>query len=395
MRRAKCQDRNEAGTTRLETSTTTSRIWEEGLRLAPWHLQVEITPDLTTRDLFERSDKQVGGFTDPIPELTSIYSRLYPDGFKGRRVLDCACNNGAFLFAAKEAGAGACLGFDVREQWIEQARFLVRHRQGPSDDMHFETCDLYDLPERGIEPCDFTIFAGILYHVPDPIRALQIVGDLTREVMYINTAALAGWRDGAFVAEQEPEEHPLCGVYGLNWFPTGPRALIKTLRWLGFEEVRVWDWFARPPRPQGQPERDRIKLLAFRDRSVLESWDAGGPKDELGRLRERVVATVPPRATVLVATNGEEHYLEAIPRPAEHFPQNGIGVFHPNLGDGRPLMARLDELRARGARHLVIPASSLGWLESVPEFRRYLELRYSAVASDPDRDGCIIFELTA
>ncbi len=62
-------------------------------------------------------------------------------------MLDCACNCGAYLFWAKDEGAGRCRGFDVRAHWIDQARFLQRHRQGPNEDMRFEVMDLMDLPD--------------------------------------------------------------------------------------------------------------------------------------------------------------------------------------------------------------------------------------------------------
>jgi hypothetical protein len=163
------------------------------------------------------------------------------------------------------------------------------------------------------------------------------------------------------------------------------------LWWLGFEGVGCWDWFSQLSMPKS-PELDRFILLAFRDAAALEAWHANGPQDELSRMRERVVGTVPPRATVLVATRGQEHLLDALTRPAWHFPQNGAGAYVP-VTDSRALMVQLDELRARKADYLVIPKSSIVWLEGLPEFRRYLQLRYRAIAEEPERDGCIIYDL--
>ena len=43
-------------------------------------------------------------------------SALYPDGFQGRSIMDCACNCGGYLFWAKEIGADGridCLHNDV------------------------------------------------------------------------------------------------------------------------------------------------------------------------------------------------------------------------------------------------------------------------------------------
>src|SRR5436309_1828615 len=161
----------------------------EVIRLGPWHIEVEITPELTTRAFLEASE---GTYPESFGAL-SFYSprdgfvrkllRVFPDGLEGRSVLDCACNCGAYLFWAKELGAGECLGFDAREHWIEQARFLAKHRTGPGDDIRFEVCDLYDLPKLGLETFDVTLFNGIFYHLPDPVAGMKIAADLTRELL--------------------------------------------------------------------------------------------------------------------------------------------------------------------------------------------------------------------
>jgi tRNA (mo5U34)-methyltransferase len=381
----------------VASSSSADRVREEGLRLAPWHLQVEITPELTTRDLYEASEEKLPeGFYDPS-FVKDVIARLYGEaGMAGRSMLDCACNNGAYLFAAKEAGAGPCFGFDVRQIWIDQARFLAKYRDGPSDDMRFEACDLYDLPQRGLDPVDFTVCAGVLYHVPDPIRAIQVVADLTSDVMLLMSACAPGHRDGAFVASKETTEDPLSGVYGLSWFPTGPAAAIAVLRWLGFQEFRIWDWFAQHP-VANAPEVDRFELVAFRDKARVEGWDERGPGNAVGKMRETVATRVPPRSTVLVASEGSAGLLKAVGRPAQHFPQNGAGAFLPGMGDSDSwaLMVQIDELRAKGAQYLVVPESSGAWLGSVPKLHEHLQRRFKALAWDFERDGCILYELDA
>ena len=380
----------------MAVSASVDGIREQGLDLAPGHLQVEITPELSTKDLFESAEEKTPqGFYDPRPMVKGIIDRLYGDeGMRGRSALDCACNNGAYLFAAKEAGAGACFGFDVRDIWIDQARFLTEHRAGPSEDMQFDVCDLYELPSRALAPVHLTINAGVLYHVPDPIRAIEITAELTKEVMLLTSACAPGWRDGAFVAGQESKTGVLSGVYGLTWYPTGPAAAIPVLRWLGFQEFRVWDWFAQHPIPNA-PEVDRFLLLAFRDKSHAEEWDARGPAHAVGRMAERVVERVPPRAKVVVASGGDENLLKALRRPAEHFPQDGAGAYIDGLGPAESwaLMVQLDELRARGAQYFVVPQSSLDWFDGLPQLREHLDRRFKSLASDPERDGCLLYEL--
>ena len=126
---------------------STPELREELTRLGPWHMEVEISPELTTAAYLESPAREYpdsfGEVSFYRPRDTFIWrlSRLFPDGLQGRRVLDCACNCGAYLFYAKELGAGECIGFDVREHWIRQARFLAEHREGPTEGIRFEACD--------------------------------------------------------------------------------------------------------------------------------------------------------------------------------------------------------------------------------------------------------------
>jgi len=249
---------------------------EEIRRLGPWHYDVHVTDGISTHVAHEE-----GPGTDPLgasvsfldvrPSFMSTLSRVYPNGLAGRTMLDCACNCGAYLFWAKEFGAGACFGSDVREFWIRQARFLLEHRDGPQDDLRFEVADLYDLKRFSLEPFDVTFFGGIFYHLPDPVSGLKMATDLTRELIIINTATWNGLPDGMLVAADESKEQLLSGVYGLNWFPTGPAVLARILKFLGFPETRLHWWQTETV---DQPsEMGRLQLFAARDRSTFAHLD--------------------------------------------------------------------------------------------------------------------------
>ena len=85
-------------------------------------------------------------FQSPGQGFMRKMKRIFPNGLEGRSVMDCACNCGAYLLWCKELGAGECYGFDAREHWIRQARFLAEHR-GQTDGVRFEVHDLYDLDD--------------------------------------------------------------------------------------------------------------------------------------------------------------------------------------------------------------------------------------------------------
>jgi tRNA (mo5U34)-methyltransferase len=248
------------------------------VRLGPWHLDVQVTPEVSTAAFL---DAPAGSYPPELGTPTFLHgqrerwqhamSRVYPQGFEGRSFLDCACNCGAYAFWARELGAGACFGFDVREHWIRQARFLQEQRTvEPTDDIAFEALDLYELPKREERQFDVTLFSGILYHIPDPITGLKIAADRTRELLILNTSTRTGVPDGFLAIRGASTELIMSGVYGLSWYPTGPWVIQEMLRWCGFPETRlVW----RQDDMMPAEKIGRLELLAARDGSTFEAFD--------------------------------------------------------------------------------------------------------------------------
>ena len=102
---------------------------------------------------------------------------------------------------------------------------------------------------------------------------------------------------------------------------------------------------------------------------------------------------IPSGATVLVAAKGDEALLRLNGRTGWHFPMAEDGRyagFHP-AGDTAAI-AQLEALRARGADHLLLPKTTLWWLDHYEGLRRHLEDRYTALVAD---EHCAIFRLSA
>jgi tRNA (mo5U34)-methyltransferase len=253
-----------------------ARLRDEIIRLGPWHLDVEVTAEISTRAFldapegtYSRSgplDPSRVSFISPRNEWERLMKCIYPNGLNGKTLLDCACNCGGYSFWAKELGAEGCFGFDVREHWIRQARFLADHRQWSTEGLRFEVLDLYDLPKQGLKPFDIALFKGIFYHLPDPINGIKLVGDLTRELFILDTAIRMDLSDGMLVLATESPDTVMSGVYGLNWFPTGHHVLLRLLRWLGFPEARVVSWQREP----GREPFGRLQIVAARDAGLLQ-----------------------------------------------------------------------------------------------------------------------------
>jgi hypothetical protein len=205
----------------------------------------------------------------PQQMMQHLLAPAYPEGLQGRSFLDCACNSGGHSIAAVRHGAGRGVAFDARQHWVDQAEFLARHCGAP--ELTVRRCELNDLPALGLQPFDVTLFAGIFYHLPDPITGLRIAADLTRELLIVNTAVRPR-RDRALVLNIESDTHVLSGVDRLAWLPTGPRVMQELLAWCGFPHSRIDLYWSNGPKGW-----KRLQMLAARDEKVLAAYDKARP----------------------------------------------------------------------------------------------------------------------
>ena len=58
----------------------------------------------------------------------------------------------------------------------------------------------------------------------------------------------------------------LSGIYGLNWFPTGPEVVARILAWIGFTEWKLLWWHQ-----EVEPGRGRLELVASKIPGFLSS----------------------------------------------------------------------------------------------------------------------------
>ena len=113
--------------------------------------------------------------------------------------------------------------------------------------------------------------------------------------------------------------------------------------------------------------------------------------DLLRRIRGVILQSIPPDATVLVVSRGDEEILTLAPH-AWHFPRLDDGTYaghHP--ADSAEAIAHLELQRSKGADFLLIPNSSAWWLTHYDGWRQYLEDRYPAIGQD--ERTCVVFDL--
>ncbi|NNE24304.1 MAG: methyltransferase domain-containing protein [Rhizobiales bacterium] len=259
-----------------------SELTEAINRLGPWYYKLHV------RDgIFTGSDSQVDddgrtvAFVDPVANFEYFTKQALPNGMEGRSFLDCGCNCGGYSFAAKERGAGKVYAFDVRDHWIDQAKFLLENREQNAEDMRFEVADLVGANNID-EEFDVTWFCGLFYHLPDPVAGLKLAADKTKELLFLQTAVVG--------SEPGEEEYPsldykkegikasMSGIYGLSWLPSGPKVLKGILDCLGFPETRTVMWY-RKNIGYGARSRGRVMIIAARERGRLKGVRNAEPID--------------------------------------------------------------------------------------------------------------------
>jgi hypothetical protein len=112
----------------------------------------------------------------------------------------------------------------------------------------------------------------------------------------------------------------------------------------------------------------------------------------VAEVQSAVSASLPPAASALVLSKGDEALLEIPGIAAAHFPQDAAGGYaghHPR--DGETATAQLEELRRRGAQYLVIPATARWWLEHYGAFAEHLADHGQLICDVPGT--CLIFDL--
>ena len=271
-----------------QLTDTVSNEWlrAEIKAMRPWHHNIALNADVATD--VKGADNPMGNnvsLTLPANVFSSRTQLLLPNGMQGKTFLDCGCNAGGYCFAAKDAGATRTFGFDVRQHWIDQARFIAKHRERNSNDMTFEVAELLGL-EAIDEKFDVTWFSGLLYHLPCPVQGLKAAADKTRDLIFVDTAVqpLSGTEEEKqeLVLKFEGTEHLMSGVHRLSWLPGGPKVLRQLFAWMGFPETRLLNW--RTHRSSAGTKRpDRLSIVAAREYGRLDAVDdieMGGPANQ-------------------------------------------------------------------------------------------------------------------
>jgi tRNA (mo5U34)-methyltransferase len=166
---------------------------------------------------------------------------FYRHGVAGKSVLDIGAWDGAFSFAAERLGACDVLATDhfawsSGRGWSSKAPFNYAHERLRS---RVRSLDI-DVPALTVEAVggqfDTVLFAGVLYHVKDPLQCLENVAKLAREVLVVETVTASN--DNPKPVMQFFLDGAMGGDASNYWAPNTV-CLEHILRACGFKSIEV------------------------------------------------------------------------------------------------------------------------------------------------------------
>jgi tRNA (mo5U34)-methyltransferase len=167
-------------------------------------------------------------------EAEAIFSPL---NLRDRTVADIGAWNGAFTVEAKRRGAARILAMD-HYTWAhphfrgKQAFDLVMSRLGI--DVETKLIDIQNATAADIRRCEVVLFLGVFYHLFNPISALQVLAEITAEVLVLETHLdLENLAKPAMVFYPDRE----LGGDPTNWWAPNRAGMEALLRAVGFAKV--------------------------------------------------------------------------------------------------------------------------------------------------------------
>jgi len=175
----------------------------------------------------------IPGFQSVDQLRTRIAQFPLPADLRGKRVLDVGAWDGWFSFEMERRGAGV-MAIDS----IDQGRFRVaREMLGSRAEYRIENvCRLS--PEK-IGYFDIVLFLGVLYHLKHPMLALEIVCELSTDLVAVESFVIDDGSDlSAEPVMKFYESTELCGQFD-NWVGPNVACLLAMCRSAGFASVEL------------------------------------------------------------------------------------------------------------------------------------------------------------
>lgn len=153
-----------------------------------------------------------------------------PADLRGKRVLDIGAWDGWFSFELERRGAEVV----AIDRWENPRFWEIRRLMNSRVD--YREMDVYELRPDRIGTFDIVLFLGVLYHVRDPLLALERVCSVCRDTAFVESLTLKDHTDRNLLEFFENDE--LGGQFD-NWFVPTPNCLAAMCRAAGFARVET------------------------------------------------------------------------------------------------------------------------------------------------------------
>ncbi len=174
-----------------------------------WFHRIELAPDLITP-----------GWSDPLTQKLPFFG--LPERMDGMRVLDVGCAEGFFSFEAERRGAREVIAIDSFPDSVR--RFNICRAALDSRATAFLT-NVYDLSLRAFGTFDLIMFFGVLYHLRNPILALEKLFSICCGRLLLQTH---GFEDPAIGDQSMARFYP----FGIESGPPEKRSWDPTVFWV-------------------------------------------------------------------------------------------------------------------------------------------------------------------
>jgi SAM-dependent methyltransferase len=145
----------------------------------------------------------------PLLQFARPFLRLlFPDGFKGRRLVDLGCLEGGYAVEFARAGFDT-LGIEIRLDNFENCQ-LVKARTSLSN-LRFACDDVRNVEQYGT--FDVVFCCGILYHLDEPRKFLEKVARVCRRVLIVDTHVATEQSARSFGLSENTENEGLTGSW--------------------------------------------------------------------------------------------------------------------------------------------------------------------------------------
>jgi tRNA (mo5U34)-methyltransferase len=134
-----------------------------------WHHAYEIYPGLVTPGTYDPTS---------LLEKTGLSNDL-----RGCRILDVGTSDGFFALKLAQRGA-EIVAVDYRDK--QQHGYYVMEILNQVK-VEYHRMNVYELAEMNLGQFDVILFLGVLYHLPDMLRALHLIRQCCRGLLFLET----------------------------------------------------------------------------------------------------------------------------------------------------------------------------------------------------------------